>query len=156
MTDNHNLQRYEVIPANAQYLDQIIELFEAETGRTLSKEKIKELIKTYPSMLLLFGSCVVGFVYSGRLAPDILELMNIYISKQHQNKCYGRILLEKIELEAKKEYNAIVAINSLLYTDEDKRLATNFYLRNGYELVFNTQNTNIFAKAIVDLPSLPE
>lgn len=150
MDDDNNLQRYELAPVNAQYLEQIIELYKIETGRTLSSEKIEALIKIYPSMLLLFDSRVVGFAFTDRLAPDILELLNIYISKKYQNKNHGSVLLENIEQEAKKIYKAIVAINSLLYTNEDKRLADNFYLKNDYELVFNTCSTKVFAKNIAN------
>ena len=130
-------------------LDDIIQLFQQETGRALNKNRLLEEVKNFPSLIIKISSELVGFIYSTKFAPDILEIMNLYISKYHRSHGLGRKLLEEFEKVALKNFNAIILVNSLLYnTIEEKRLATSFYLNCNYSIAMSTNVTNIFVKKL--------
>lgn len=106
---------------------------------------VSQCIETYPSAIARTQDTLVGFAYTKRFAPDILEIENIYVAASYRNKTVGHALLQLIESEASNHYKGLIPINSSLYV----RPATAFYIKNGYSLVFQTGDSNVFAKNLV-------
>jgi GNAT superfamily N-acetyltransferase len=101
----------------------------------------------YPSVVAEIKNELVGFAYSKRWAPDIAELSNIFIHPHYRDKGIGSQLLNLLETKLATDYAAIVAENSMLYQlKDDKRPAKEFYLRNGWQIAFETKITTVFYK----------
>jgi|SRR6056297_1401115 len=127
-------------------LDRIDNIFNKSTGRKLNKN-VPRYLKTYPSVVAVRKETVVGFCYSRSFAPDILELMNIFLIESERGKGLGKMVIKAFENEAFKDFNSIILVNSKLYSSkENKRLATRFYLECGYKVVLSTPNSKIFGK----------
>jgi N-acetylglutamate synthase-like GNAT family acetyltransferase len=127
----------------------VIEAFTVILGREPNQEYIRDAIVNYPSVLATENGKVIGFAYCGFMSPDLLELANIAIHPQYQNFGLGSKILCRLEEEVAYKYDAIMLTNSTLYGETNgKRNASNFYLENGYTLVANTANTNLFWKSL--------
>lgn len=129
---------------------EVVELLKEYRETTFSEEKIKEILKNYPSVGAYNNEKLIGFCYTTTFSPDILEIYNLFISKQYRNFNIGSKLLEEITVQAKlNNYKGMILSNSLLYkTKEPKLKAKVFYERNGFKLVLTTGNTDIFVKNI--------
>lgn len=122
----------------------VSEAFQMFLGRTGDISYIKNSLTKYPSALAFKNEKLIGFAYCGFMSPDLIELANIALHPQERNAGIGTKLLQFIEDEASKNYDAILLTNSELY--EGKRNASNFYTRNRYRLVAGTGQTNLFWK----------
>lgn len=59
------------------------------------------------------------------------------------------MLLQAFETTASEKYNAIILVNSSLYPSlEEKKPATDFYLKNGYTEILSTSNSHLYAKPL--------
>lgn len=117
------------------------------SGVLFSEDRVGVLIASYPAVVSEIGANIIGFAYCGSFAPDVLELMNIFVSKTHRNRGIGTVLLRKLEEQIFHQYSGIVLVNSALYSAlEGKYMATSFYVKNGYRLLMSTGNTDIFGK----------
>ena len=127
----------------------ICRLFTEQLFREPNLPLIEDALRSYPSVVAYVGEKLVGFAYCGYMAPDLIELMNITIHSDYRSRGLGTEILEFLDAEAVKKYAAIMLTNSTLYSaDGHKKPATNFYLRNGYELVASTGGTNMFWKLL--------
>lgn len=125
----------------------IIARYEDILGRRPNAEYIRQALANYPSSVAYHQDVLVGFAYCGFMAPDVLELANISLHKDYRSSGVGTELLKILETEVSKEYKALLLTNSALYGETSgKRAATNFYLRNGYQLIAGTNSTNLFWK----------
>lgn len=137
-------------PIEAPEILNIVDLFFAETGRKLSSQRIQQQVRDYPSLCAIDDrGLVLGFIYSGRFAPDILELMNLYIRNSDRSQGWGSQLIKTFEANVLKDgqYRAIILVNSCLYESQTTdRPATDFYLKHGYSLCLNTGDSRVFSK----------
>ena len=134
-------------PALQRDVDPIIGLYYSYTGRELGKERVKDSLLDYPSFVAQQRGTVVAFSYTNKFAPDILELLNIYVEPQYRSRKIGAELLRETEREAQQRYGAIILVNSILYdTAEPKEPATAFYARNGYKILLETRDSKVFGK----------
>jgi N-acetylglutamate synthase-like GNAT family acetyltransferase len=139
----------QVEPTRTEHLQGIYSLYRRYLAREPNEPRIAMHISQFPSAVLVASDAVVGFVYTTDFAPDILELANILISPEYRNQGYGEELVAYVEATAEEQFSAIILVNSMLYTSaEQKRPATQFYTRRGYEIIGSTQYTNIFYKKI--------
>lgn len=113
-------------------------------------EEVRAAIMSLPSKVAEIEGTIVGFVYCRAFAPDILEIDNLFVDVAYRNKKVGAILIHHLEQEAIKKYSGLILINSDLYGFPviDKRDPRNFYIRQGYELVFSTSGSRIFMKRL--------
>ena len=110
-------------------------------------ERLKKLFGEYPATVAVLNGDIIGFVYSGRFAPDVLELMNIFVDQSYRNKHLGGRLLAHFEEKAFNGYKGIILVNSALYhANEEKKSAKSFYLRNNYKLLMSTTDSFVFGK----------
>lgn len=136
---------------NGEYRDiaDIAHLFKEQLFREPNDSLIVDALRAYPSVVSYYEDKLVGFAYCGYMAPDLLELMNITVHSDHRAAGVGSFMLSHLHSEVSKEYAAIMVTNSILYpANSNKRAATNFYLRNGYQLVASTGSTNMFWKLL--------
>lgn len=140
---------YAIRKGNTNDLPAIITLFKEQLLRDPNEQLITDALRSYPSVVVHHHNEIVGFAYCGYMAPDLLELMNITVHTKHRASGVGSLMLQNLHAQAVSNYAAIMLTNSVLYTtDSKKRAATNFYLRNGYELVASTGSTNMFWKLL--------
>lgn len=116
-----------------------------------SVEYFRKVIDSYPAFVALDGGRIVGFAVCDKFAPDIIELVNIYVSQDYRNQKIGSKLLQRIESGSSKteQYSEIIAVNSDLYKRPEVKLpATNFYLRAGYKLILETKDKKSICKEL--------
>lgn len=137
-----------VKPALAEQVETVLDLHRAILRRaTLPTEYLRALIDQNPAFLAVVEAETVGFVYTRRFAPDILEVLNIVVAQDFRNHGVGAALLRAVEEAARPEFAAVILSNSRLHAGTPgKRDASAFYLRNGYRLLYSTGPSNIFMK----------
>lgn len=146
MSDNYTIRK-------GEYSDiaEITHLFREQLLREPNESLIIDALRSYPSVMAYHGDKLVGFAYCGYMAPDLLELMNITVHSDHRATGVGSLMLNCLHSDIAKNYAAVMLTNSILYSaDGKKRAATNFYLRNGYQLVASTGSTNMFWKLLAE------
>ncbi|WP_350290438.1 GNAT family N-acetyltransferase [uncultured Croceitalea sp.] len=146
-----NTNKIQILKFKEKHIPSVISLFKTNNNRELSYERMDRLIIKYPALVVFRGNELVGFAYTNRFAPDILELYNIFISPELRKKEIGSKLLIKLEEEAKKKYKGIILVNSLLYKESDinKKYATTFYLKNEYRMISETEFSKVFFKNLL-------
>lgn len=139
----------EIRSANKADIPSIISLYSAGSGRTLDEGRLDGYISSLPCAVAHELTELVGFGFCVSFAPDIIELGNIFIAHSARSKGIGSGLLQAIEGQAAGKFHSIILSNSMHYRGvKDKRPATNFYVNNGYENIWSTGTTNIFAKKL--------
>jgi GNAT superfamily N-acetyltransferase len=105
----------------------------------------------FPSAIAQATGCgLIAFAFTTTFAPDILELANILVDSNWRNHDIGSQLLQVVEELAKERFNAIILVNSMLYsTVGKKRPATEFYRRAGYESILQTSDSLVFSKSLL-------
>lgn len=142
--------QFKIHSFETSHINKVIQLFLKNTNRKLSYDKIENAIERYPALIVKDENKIIGFAYTGRFAPDILELYNIFVNPGQRNHSIGSSLLRKLEEKCKEEFNAIILVNSLLYKGKSKeKYATNFYLKNDYTNVAETSSTKVFFKPLL-------
>jgi GNAT superfamily N-acetyltransferase len=143
-----NIQ-FEIAQANPSDGERIIQLYRRGSGRELDLKRLMGYIESLPSAVAYAESSIVGFAFCTPFAPDIVELGNIFVDENWRSQGLGGKLLQLIESQAGGRFHSIVASNSMHYKGvAGKRPATNFYARNGYEQIWTTGMTRIFAKVV--------
>jgi N-acetylglutamate synthase-like GNAT family acetyltransferase len=137
--------------ASVRDMAAILALFQSELARRPNELRIEECLTSFPSQIAASEhGDLVGFAYSTRVAPDILELLNIVVKRNWRNQGIGGELLTRIEAMA-SPYKVIVLYNSGLYENVDeKRDPTDFYQRHGYVAFSLTDNTKFFWKKLYE------
>lgn len=140
-------------PLTIDTISEAAELYYSETKQQLDVDKIKEHItKNYPSLIVYDDHKVIGFVISGSFAPDILEIKNVFISKNMRARKIGSDLLKQFEYMAAESAKAIILVNSTLYLPiPGKRNPENFYINNGYSVIYETPETSVYIKSLEQL-----
>lgn len=112
--------------------------------------KFGEGLRRYPAFAAFQGDKVVAFVTLAYFAPDVIELYNIYVDAPYRNQGLGAMLLRRVEEGLKDTpYQNVILINSDGYQTYDvKHDPRNFYERNGYQLLKQTEATRIFYKEL--------
>lgn len=129
--------------------ESIVALQDRELERGLVLERVEGLLQDFPSVMLDEDGGLAGFVYSIELVPDILQVANLLIARRLQGTGLGTRILSELERSASSRYAAIVAVNSSLYGARGgKSDARSFYAAAGYELVYETPSSRMFAKAL--------
>lgn len=139
--------------AGVDALPDIMSLFKDQLRRNPNEALIADALQNYPSIVAYAGDSkegtIVGFAYCGYMAPDLLELMNITVHADYRSTGVGSLMLRTLEDQLRKDYTAIMLTNSILYSDDgSKKPVTDFYLRNDYQLVATTGETNMFWKLL--------
>jgi ribosomal protein S18 acetylase RimI-like enzyme len=135
--------------AKSEDANAIVDLFREIADKELDVKKIAVCVEKYPSILVLSGDTLVGFVYSSSFAPDILELLNIAVLESYRGFGIGSMMLNEVEKQASQQYRAVILVNSVLYpSKKPKKPASNFYIKNGYNIVHATGSTNVFIKSL--------
>ena len=113
-------------------------------------EIVTQALGTLLSKVAEIDGNMVGFVYCRKFAPDILEIDNLFVNEEFRNRRIGSTLLQAIEDEAVKQFSGLILINSDLYGNPvvDKNDPATFYLRHGFDLVFTTAESRVFAKQL--------
>lgn len=106
-----------------------------------------EYLNGHPAIGLYHEEQLVGFCLSRRFAPDILEIAELYVAKAMRNKSLGKYIVEEMHATAQQQgYKGIILSNSLLWSPQEaKQAATSFYEKMGYQRVFATDKTNVWA-----------
>jgi len=129
-------------------LSAIFDMYRDELKREPRVERITAQIQDYPSAVAEDDGLLIGFCYTVKFAPDVLELANIVVSSDRRNTGVGGRLLAHVENQAASVFAAIILVNSDLYPQgkSEKRSATDFYQRHDYRIVTATRDTRIFFK----------
>lgn len=130
-------------------LPKIISLYNTYRPTGLSKQRMEKELEKHPNILAVNNLKIIGFAYCYGFAPDIVELANIFVEKQFRGKGLGKKMLELVCKKSSKKYCGIIAVNSLKHeTFEEKIRPNNLYIRSGFNVVFETPSSTIFAKSI--------
>ncbi len=130
-------------------LEAIAHLYRTQLGREPDLDRIGQHLEGFPSAIAeVTGFGVIAFAFTTDFAPDILELANILVDSDWRNHNIGSQLLDVIENLAKERFNAIILVNSMLYSIVgEKRPASNFYLKAGYQNILRTPSSVIYGKS---------
>lgn len=142
--ENYNIRK-------GEYTDirDVLGLFSEQLFRDPDETLVFDALHSYPSVVAYHEGKLIGFAYCGYMAPDLLELMNITVHSDYRSTGVGTEILNALHIDVAKNYAAIMLTNSVLYSaDGGKKAATNFYIRNGYQLVASTGATNMFWKLL--------
>nr|WP_299344217.1 GNAT family N-acetyltransferase [Allomuricauda sp.] len=133
-----------------QDIDGVMSFFRKFTGRDLLEKRLGDSVRKYPCCIIFANAEIIGFSYTNRFAPDILELSNIFVHPEFRSHGIGGMMLKRIEKESLKGgYTGLILVNSLLYDNRsDKRFATNFYVKNGYLEIVRTESSKVFFKSL--------
>ncbi|MDO6746526.1 GNAT family N-acetyltransferase [Gilvimarinus sp. 1_MG-2023] len=130
--------------------EEISKLFSFSSGREVTG-RIGEYIEEYPASVAVDKGAIVGFCYGKPFAPDVIELLNIFVKEELRSEGVGGELIRLFETLSVESFNAIILVNSLLYkSTETKKFASNFYIDNGYKELISTGNSKIFGKELVN------
>lgn len=134
--------------ATGEDTEQVCRLFEAQLLRPPNASLIKTALIEAPSALAFDGETLVGFLYCGFMAPDVVEVMNILVADDARQSGVGSMMLMSIERNMPSTVVALMLVNSMLYPDVKggKLSATSFYLKNGYSVIAETGATRVFWK----------
>ncbi len=129
----------------------IVEFYLSATGRQTHDWKIAEVIREFPSATALGpNGDLAGFAYTRRFAPDILELLNLFVAPEYRRQGIATALLRHIEAEAAGRFAAIILVNSDLYkATNDAAGVSRFYERNGYTKSFETKASRVFTRVLI-------
>ena len=128
-------------------ISSVVKLFAQRTQRSLDTDRLEKNLSFLPSCVAEKDGQIVGFCYCYRFAPDIIELANIYVQVDHRNKGLGKSLRDYIAREAAPKFNALIAVNSQLHESlELVKRPTNFYIENGFHVLYKNKNTTIFIR----------
>ncbi len=127
----------------------IAALHEAESGRAADRQRLAEILRDYPCVVVRAGDALIGYAISARFAPDVLELRDIRICQDQRGHGVGGQLLAAFEALARLQWAAIILVNSQGYEgDPDKRLASSFYERAGYTSALWTGRSHVYVKLL--------
>lgn len=130
-------------------LTEVVDLYRTYRPGGPKGDRLKNEIRSHPSVKACCGSKLIGFAYCYSFAPDILELANIFVDQRFRGAGIGEQLLRAICEEATKSYRGVIAVNSLLHrTTEPKSRPDSLYLRCGFEVIFQTDQSTIFARSL--------
>lgn len=146
-TKNTNYMLNELKPSDVQ---SVIGLYDQMRDTWFRREQVLDYINRYPSCGAWTDEILIAFCYCNELAPNLLEIKNIYVDASFQSQSIGSSLLRNIEIHAKSlQYEGIVAVNSLHYDTKIPLLnAERFYKRSGFSIIATFDNTRVFSKAI--------
>lgn len=112
-------------------------------------ERVARHLTSLPSAVALDNGRIIAFAYCFGFAPDIVELANIFVSKDYRDKKVGTRLLSHLEQRLEPPYRCIIAVNSLLHrTKETKRQPLSFYSSNNYRVIYQGEHTCLFLKEV--------
>jgi GNAT superfamily N-acetyltransferase len=147
--NDHKFADIAVRQGTAEDASQIAALYEEGSGRQLSVERVTSHLAERPSAVASIEGRLVGFGFCLPFAPDIVELGNIFVAEEARGQRVGALLLAEIERQASQRYDSMIAVNSMLYVGvPGKRPADTFYLRAGYENIWSSADTRVFAKKL--------
>jgi GNAT superfamily N-acetyltransferase len=129
----------------------VIKLYRTYMRTNQTAERIAFLVAGYPALQVRRDGILVGFCYTNSFAPDVLELCNIYVDQTEQGAGIGTRMLNEIhKMAVNAKYRATILSNSDLHdTLRDKADPRNFYIRNGYRVILETNRTRIYSRALV-------
>ena len=133
-------------------IESVAALHESQNGRPADRSYIERCISGFPSSICLSGDRVVGFAYTNRFAPDILDLANLLVDDDHRGHGIGTLLLTDVERQAVPTWACIILSNSELWPHPPRRSPLDFYVRNGYSVLFETEHTTVFMKRLTAAP----
>lgn len=134
-------------PANIDDIPVMVKLYEEVLKRPANPSYIQTSIENYPVFVAEHKE-MLGFVYCRKFSPDILEVANILLLSESRGLGIGELLMKAVE-EAATSYEAIILVNSSLYTEaSDKRDPKNFYTKCGFNIILETNGSKVFAKHI--------
>lgn len=130
-------------------IDSVVQLYKTYSPKPLDRERIAEVIRSYPSAVVVKDGVIVGFCYCFRFAPDILEIANIFVAKSARDHKIGAQLVRAIIRQAKPGIVGLIAVNSLLNpAHENKRSPTPFYRRNRFDVMYEGAHSTIYFREI--------
>jgi GNAT superfamily N-acetyltransferase len=139
----------EVRPGGAEDAEAVRLLYHAGSGRSLDAKRLVDYFASLPCAVAHANGDLVGFGFCIPFAPDVAELGNLFVDSAWRGQGVGAELVTLIEKQAASKFHSILVVNSMLYKGvPGKRPAAAFYTRLGYQRVWSTGPTDVFAKAL--------
>ena len=143
------IERIEIADGSRIDVENIIRLYQDGSGRELKARRLTGYVESLPSAVAYNSERIIGFAFCTPFAPDIVELGNIFVADSFRNQGVGAKLLKLVESRVAMRFHSIVLCNSMHYRGiPNKRPATQFYLRQGYQQIWSTGATICFAKQL--------
>lgn len=137
-----------------QNISELSEIYRSYAGNGLKEEMVILRSSGYPAWVYYEEGRAIAFFYCFHFAPDILELANIFISQAHRSKGLGVKLLGRLFNDLVPPFRYVIAVNSTLNdTNDEKGNPENFYIRNGFKRIAETDNSVVFWGALDGQPS---
>lgn len=139
-----------VRPGRSGDVEAIARLIVAENGRAADRDEIAQDLAASPSVVVERDGRLIGFIYSRRFAPDILELRNSLIASSARRAGVGtRMVVAMEDATRQAGYRATIGVNCRLHpgaTDAGAAAARAFWLAMGWSIVFATDGSAVVAK----------
>ena len=115
----------------------------------MNASRLENYLKSYPSAVGFYEGNFVAFCFCTYFTDDIVEIANFFVSEEFRSQGVGSEILGFLEPELAKRWNSVILSNSMLAKGiPNKKPARPFYLKNGYELLWATGDTDVFAKRL--------
>jgi ribosomal protein S18 acetylase RimI-like enzyme len=128
----------------------IVALIQRENHRPADVGEIGGYLESWPSVVATVADEIVGFIYSRRFSPDILEWRNSLVASTMRRVGLGRSLVEAMEAETRAAgYRAMIGVNCWMHrgaTRERAAAARAFWLAMDWAILFATDGSAVIAK----------
>ncbi len=137
-------------PGRSGDVEAIARLIANENGRAADRAEIVKDLASSPSVVVERDGQLLGFIYSRRFAPDILEWRNSLIAASARRLGLGTRMVAAMEAATRQAgYRATIGVNCRLHpgaTDAGAAAARAFWLAMGWSIVFATDGSAVLAK----------
>lgn len=130
---------------SSKNISSLSRIYREYAGHGLREDMVLQRSSGYPAWAYFVSQEPIAFFYCFHFAPDILELANIFISKEERSLGLGGRLIDLMYDDMQEPFRNVIAVNSFLNsTQEEKGDPRNFYLRNGFVEIAETESSVIF------------
>jgi ribosomal protein S18 acetylase RimI-like enzyme len=104
-----------------------------------ARERLTKDFRTENTRCFIFHHTLVGFIISNK-DNDEITIHHLYVLPEFQNRGIGRMALDEIIKQGKRE-----KLDIRLITLKESR-ANNFYLKNGFKYLSSIEFDNVYLK----------
>ena len=130
---------------------EIVELIARENHRPADPDRVRRRLAGLPSVVAVGPDGIIAFIYARRFSPDMVELSNMVVASQARRHGLGGRMVGLLEPRLQAAgFRGAIFVNCRLHigsSDQRSAAARAFWIHRGYQIVFATHGSAVFAKA---------